>query len=359
MTSAAAASREVGTRRTLALAKGRRWSAYSSTAAISTRRARRFPTRRRRGSTSRPGSIPSPIPSRALDPAAWTRLPSPAEIAGLQQRRGGALRRGSRAGRRGARHAGADPVAAAPVPAPPPSPSPARPTAATRRRGAPPAPRCWSAPRGRCAPSWSSTPTIPTGGAGRSRTLRARWRRARRLLVVDEAFADFDGRDAGRRSAAANAWCCARSARPMGLAGLRLGFAIARPQIAATLRAALGAWAVSGPALEIGRRALADAAWLADARDAAGGGRGAGSTRFCARGVRDRRRHRAVPPRPPRRRARGLRGAGRAGRADAPVPRPPRLAALRPAASGRQGSRRGGAPGPRVALGGTLLSVSR
>ena len=47
-----------------------------------------------------------------------------------------------------------------------------------------------------------------------------------------------------------------------GLAGLRLGFAIASPELIARLREELGPWAVSGPALEIGRKALADGAWL-------------------------------------------------------------------------------------------------
>jgi cobalamin biosynthetic protein CobC len=47
-----------------------------------------------------------------------------------------------------------------------------------------------------------------------------------------------------------------------GLAGLRLGFAIAAPETAARLRASLGPWAVSGPALEIGAAALADRAWI-------------------------------------------------------------------------------------------------
>jgi cobalamin biosynthetic protein CobC len=51
-----------------------------------------------------------------------------------------------------------------------------------------------------------------------------------------------------------------------GLAGVRLGFAIAAPDIARRLRAALGPWAVSGPALVIGAAALADAAWIAQAR---------------------------------------------------------------------------------------------
>ena len=48
-----------------------------------------------------------------------------------------------------------------------------------------------------------------------------------------------------------------------GLAGVRLGFALAAPDIATRLRAALGPWAVSGPALAVGTAALADAAWIA------------------------------------------------------------------------------------------------
>ena len=46
-----------------------------------------------------------------------------------------------------------------------------------------------------------------------------------------------------------------------GLAGLRLGFAIARPETIARLRAMLGPWAVSGPALRIGAAALSDPGW--------------------------------------------------------------------------------------------------
>jgi cobalamin biosynthesis protein CobC len=47
-----------------------------------------------------------------------------------------------------------------------------------------------------------------------------------------------------------------------GLAGLRLGFALAAPHFAAALNARLGPWAVSGPALAIGERALTDSAWM-------------------------------------------------------------------------------------------------
>jgi cobalamin biosynthesis protein CobC len=47
------------------------------------------------------------------------------------------------------------------------------------------------------------------------------------------------------------------------LAGIRLGFAVASTSLAAALRQALGPWAVSGPAQEIGRSALADRVWFA------------------------------------------------------------------------------------------------
>ena len=46
-----------------------------------------------------------------------------------------------------------------------------------------------------------------------------------------------------------------------GLAGLRLGFALAAPNLIERLDARLGPWAVAGPALFIGEKALADGAW--------------------------------------------------------------------------------------------------
>jgi cobalamin biosynthetic protein CobC len=46
-----------------------------------------------------------------------------------------------------------------------------------------------------------------------------------------------------------------------GLAGIRLGFAIAAPALGGRIREALGPWAVSGPAVQIGALALADTAW--------------------------------------------------------------------------------------------------
>jgi cobalamin biosynthesis protein CobC len=88
------------------------------------------------------------------------------------------------------------------------------------------------------------------------------------LLVVDEAFMDVGPRDAslagevGRR-----AIVVLRSfGKFFGLAGIRLGFALAAPYLAARLAAQLGPWAVSGPALAIGAKALTDRAWMEQAR---------------------------------------------------------------------------------------------
>ena len=51
-----------------------------------------------------------------------------------------------------------------------------------------------------------------------------------------------------------------------GLAGLRLGAMIVTPDLCARMTEALGPWAVSGPALEIGARALEDRAWAETTR---------------------------------------------------------------------------------------------
>jgi len=96
------------------------------------------------------------------------------------------------------------------------------------------------------------------------------------LLVVDEAF--MDAQPAGGSLIPAltgEGTVVLRSfGKLYGLAGLRLGFLIAAPPVAMEMRDALGAWAVSGPAVDIGRRALSDRAWREQAvarlqRDAA------------------------------------------------------------------------------------------
>lgn len=82
------------------------------------------------------------------------------------------------------------------------------------------------------------------------------------MTIIDESFCDI----------APEATLMAQATRPntvilksfgkfWGLAGLRLGFAIGDPVLIGKLAQGIGPWAVSGPALAIGARALADTAW--------------------------------------------------------------------------------------------------
>ena len=96
------------------------------------------------------------------------------------------------------------------------------------------------------------------------------------LLIVDEAFMDLLPRE---KSLAPHlplpGLIVLRSfGKTFGLAGLRLGFALCGPDEARKLRAALGPWAVSGAAVEIGIKAYEDRDWLTESaarleRDAA------------------------------------------------------------------------------------------
>jgi len=89
------------------------------------------------------------------------------------------------------------------------------------------------------------------------------------LLVVDEAFMDVGPIDGSLAPDATrpNLVVLRSFGKFFGLAGVRLGFAFAAPAITARLRAALGPWAVSGPALAIGAAALADAGWIGQTRE--------------------------------------------------------------------------------------------
>lgn len=88
------------------------------------------------------------------------------------------------------------------------------------------------------------------------------------LLVIDEAFIDFMP-EASLIPELPPATLILRSfGKTYGLAGLRLGFAIGEARLTEALRAALGPWAVAGPALHIGAQALSDTDWLAAAAGA-------------------------------------------------------------------------------------------
>jgi cobalamin biosynthetic protein CobC len=81
-------------------------------------------------------------------------------------------------------------------------------------------------------------------------------------LVIDEAFADLeDGVSVAHRELPGT--IILRSfGKTYGLAGVRLGFAIAEHAFIEVIRDHLGLWAISGPALEIGTEALADREWI-------------------------------------------------------------------------------------------------
>jgi cobalamin biosynthetic protein CobC len=115
-------------------------------------------------------------------------------------------------------------------------------------------------------------PNNPTGRLLAPEMLR----RDRGLLIVDEAFVDFLAPNTSLAGYLPTNTIVLRSfGKVYGLAGMRLGFAIAEKTMVDRIRDELGPWAVSGPAFEIGRRALSDTAWLqaAAARLAADGQR--------------------------------------------------------------------------------------
>jgi cobalamin biosynthesis protein CobC len=95
-------------------------------------------------------------------------------------------------------------------------------------------------------------------------------RRRGGLLVVDEAFVEVGppGLSVAPEVGRGGLVVLRSFGKFYGLAGLRLGFARAAPPLAARLRATLGPWPVSGPALAAGEAALADAAWAEGMREA-------------------------------------------------------------------------------------------
>ncbi|SCB56320.1 L-threonine O-3-phosphate decarboxylase [Rhizobium aethiopicum] len=84
-------------------------------------------------------------------------------------------------------------------------------------------------------------------------SLHDRMKAANGLLVVDEAFGDADPAVslAGNARRLSNLVIFRSFGKFFGLAGLRLGFAIARDDILKRFEEWLGPWAVSGPALSI------------------------------------------------------------------------------------------------------------
>lgn len=85
-------------------------------------------------------------------------------------------------------------------------------------------------------------------------------------LIVDEAFAEVAPETSVAGAAGAEAFpqlLVLRSfGKFFGLAGLRLGFVIASPRLAAAIRGVIGEWPVSSDAIAAGLAAYADLRWI-------------------------------------------------------------------------------------------------
>jgi cobalamin biosynthetic protein CobC len=113
-------------------------------------------------------------------------------------------------------------------------------------------------------------PNNPTGAlVPPSRLLdwAARLRARGGWLIVDEAFGDTaPGNSVAAASDQPGLVVLRSVGKFFGLAGLRLGFVAARPDLLAALADLLGPWPVSGPAQEVALRALSDTGWQNDMR---------------------------------------------------------------------------------------------
>lgn len=86
------------------------------------------------------------------------------------------------------------------------------------------------------------------------------------VLIVDEAFIDMQTEAASvALSLPQMGGIVLRSfGKAYGLAGVRLGFAVAQQGVTLRLRKMLGPWPVSGPAIAIGLEAFASPSWLTE-----------------------------------------------------------------------------------------------
>ncbi|MEZ5870800.1 MAG: threonine-phosphate decarboxylase CobD [Nitratireductor sp.] len=108
-------------------------------------------------------------------------------------------------------------------------------------------------------------PNNPDGSiAGRERVLALAQRLAQSggMLIVDEAFCDCTPEASLAGEDAAGLVILKSFGKFFGLAGLRLGFAICPPDLAAQIGDCFGPWAISGPAIEAGIAAYGDKSWI-------------------------------------------------------------------------------------------------
>ncbi|GBQ86719.1 L-threonine-O-3-phosphate decarboxylase [Asaia krungthepensis NRIC 0535] len=128
-----------------------------------------------------------------------------------------------------------------------------------------------SLPHGACIPIPSRntvtiicTPNNPTGhvlSLGEIESLAESHARMGGLVIVDEAYADFQMQGAARLLPHPGLIICRSLGKAYGLAGLRVGFLLGSHPVLHDMRAALGPWSVGTLGCHIGREALLDVMW--------------------------------------------------------------------------------------------------
>ncbi|MEM8797359.1 MAG: threonine-phosphate decarboxylase CobD [Pseudomonadota bacterium] len=115
-----------------------------------------------------------------------------------------------------------------------------------------------------------TNPNNPDGVTLNSYTLEkflTRMGRRDGFLIVDEAFGDVSKMGSAVDFVSEHNVLVLKSfGKFFGLAGVRLGFAIGKPQLVTALSEQLGPWSVSTPAIEAGIKALNDQGWQATTR---------------------------------------------------------------------------------------------
>lgn len=102
----------------------------------------------------------------------------------------------------------------------------------------------------------------PANIASLAQTLAQRTAASESLVVVDEAFADYFPHLQIRPNQNENVVVLRSLGKFFGLAGVRLGFALADTTWCTRLHAELPTWGIHHPALYIGEHALSDRDWL-------------------------------------------------------------------------------------------------
>lgn len=107
-------------------------------------------------------------------------------------------------------------------------------------------------------------PNNPDGRLWPRDTIRANHKT---LTIIDESFCDTIPTQSHIALTAEPGYVVLKGlGKFWGLAGLRLGFAVAHPDTIARLEQMLGPWAISGPAQHIGHAALSDTDWATQTR---------------------------------------------------------------------------------------------